>query len=344
MQHTIDDLDEATLRCILLDVTDQDDLITHVSVCARVCSAWRHIVRTSLAYWDKSCTERGQVLQQLSFWLHAIKPWLPGEEERREALLEPYRARPPIRLPRELIAVNSRNPGILSLSNHTIGADGCLALWSALNATPPSTLQGISNIGMYNTGLTAPSARLMASVLPSIGDSSLTNFRLGCNPGIGDAALAALMCVLPQSLASLSFADSGCGDLAMAALANRLSTLSRLENIECQDNPAVGDASWAAFATGLPSTRVHTIRARRNRGMGCVATSAFASVLPRIPTLMLLMVGSNGAKPESRAELQRAWQVHETAYGSAWPEYHGPPRPRVNSGLGPGRADRGIDL
>ena len=43
------DLPEHLIRRILL-ATDHADLLTHVSVCARVCADWRQAVRTSAAH------------------------------------------------------------------------------------------------------------------------------------------------------------------------------------------------------------------------------------------------------------------------------------------------------
>ena len=213
-----------------------------------------------------------------------------------------------------------RHPGEIELANINIVSDGYLALGSALMAMPASTLLAIKKLSVSQassrkTLMTAAAGFMIADALRP--GSGLTVCSFYGHPNIGDAAVAALMRVLPPTLRYLDFNNTGCGDTGMRVLTATLPSLPLLATVSCQNNHAVGGASWAAFAEALPAcSLLQEIRARRNSGMGSVGALAFASVLPRMPSLTdFLVIEGNGASNEANAELKKAWQTHHLSHG-----------------------------
>lgn len=275
-----------------------------ISVCARVCPQWWHIVRRSAAY------GAGLPTHQLPdrFNRHE-EPVAVGRDERNRVLREIDRA------------MGRRE---VTLFDAKLGEEGGRALGAALQAS--STPLAFATLWISGCDLTATGfAPIAAAVARGFAnyppmdyhwartvqpETGLVFLRLGENPGLGNAGLRALAGVLPATLICLYVDDTGCGEAGMMALAASLPPLKRLRDLDCSQNPAVGEAGWASFASVLPELpSLREVRARDNPGMGSAGALALAAALPRCDREVLyeLNVRANDIGDEAIAILTAAW-------------------------------------
>ena len=269
------DLPEHLIRRILLAATDHADLLTHVSVCARVCADWRQAVRTSAAYsggpwvaldWSHALpevfaadaagrAERARVLKQISRWL------------------------------RLATTIGSDWRGHLSFIRANIGDKGAKALGAALQVWPAPL--ALNDMDLNGNQLTVPGlAPIIAALRRGFAGDGLVRLDVQDNPGLGDAGVTLLAGALPPELRRLNIGNMGCGDQGMVAIAAALPALSHLAELYCDSNTAVGQAGWAALGAALPQMSALTCLQIRDCGaMGDAGAAALAAGLPGAPVL-----------------------------------------------------------
>ena len=272
---SMSDLPEHLICRILLAATDHADLLTHVSVCARVCADWRQAVRTSAAYsggpwvaldWSHALpevfaadaagrAERARVLKQISRWL------------------------------RLATTIGSDWRGHLSFIRANIGDKGAKALGAALQVWPaPLALKDMDLNGNQLT--VAGLAPIIAALRRGFAGDGLVRLDVQDNPGLGDAGVTLLAGALPPELRKLNIGNMGCGDQGMVAIAAALPALSHLAELYCDSNTAVGQAGWAALGAALPQMSALTCLQIRDCGaMGDAGAAALAAGLPGAPVL-----------------------------------------------------------
>ena len=139
--------------------------------------------------------------------------------------------------------------------------------------------------------------------------------------GEDDDGIVALAEALPPTLEDLDLKGMGCGDRGMAALAAALPALTRLRNLEVNDNHRVRDVGWTALADALPK-----LPALRSLDVTCCMTNAgalaIAAVLPRCsPTLVRLELSGEQEVEligeEALSALRTAWGTRGDGLGAA---------------------------
>eukprot|EP01043_Picozoa_sp_COSAG02_P060865 COSAG02_NODE_8048_length_2733_cov_2.066819_1_plen_337_part_00 len=314
----LSDLPEPTLRHILLAATDHADLVRHVSVCARVCSSWRHAVSGSASY------GRG---------------WPAGAGGQEEALRGPRRGRVLRR-----ISVGLRNAhlpselrGVLDL-NHwptgptPLGDEGGRVLGAALRAMAAPLALAYIGLG-FNRLTPVGLAPVLAELRRPFAGDGLEELIMSGNAGLGDAGVAALAAVLPATLEKLDLENVGCGNAGMAAIAARLPVLAQLEDLDLRKNPLVssesawqalgaalpqlpalaklsvsscegmGDTGIAALAVGLPGAAALTQLSLYSCNIGDAGARVLMSVLPSCDALVEVSLQDNAYRSETRAAL-----------------------------------------
>ena len=227
---------------VLLTDADQENLLRHVSTCARVCKEWWHVVRESAPYG------------------HAVKD-------------RPQRARVMLALSRALQEAELTG-GDLTLSYEHIDETCACVLAPALRARP-----ALTEISMIRCSLTAASMSTLAEGIWRL--SGLRSLDIHDNADLGDAGIAALAARrLPSTLQDLAIAQTGCGDAGMVALAAALPPAIRLLNFDqpTRGTNDVRDTGWVALGKALH--RLPSFTSLRPIGMGNVGLIDMAPSLP----------------------------------------------------------------
>ena len=246
------ELPPGILAKILLESTPVDNLLLHVSVCARVHPSWRAIVLRSPAY-----------TVRLPFRKEVVMPWVSAAlaAKERESLAlgctsagyesnPAYRGhsteQPRVRRPAPptgLVAAPDSSEGNLPL-----GDGGALALGAALQAMPsPLPFQSIH---LFKNFLTSEGLEPVMRAIRQRGCPRLTYLSVRHNP-LGDAGISMLAAALPPSIRELYVGRTDCGDAGMIDLAAALPS-TELEELHCVDLPLVGRAGWGALGKTLP--------------------------------------------------------------------------------------------
>ena len=263
-QHrpTINSFHGSLLQRILLG-GEHDDLLVHVSVCARVCSEWRRSMMSSDAY----------------AWKDAGETWLPQDpndlieyEGTNEPCLEVlyYRgeAMATMRTRLSWAAQPTGFEGSLLLHNQRIGDMGARVVAAALAAWTGPALTKLRAIRLANNRITAVGLQPVVRVLRTrLASSGLTLLDLSGN-SLGDDGIQRLAQALPQSLRSLSLSNTGCGDAGLAAVVKAIaapiavaepgtneagtSDQAPIQFLEVGRNPIISDAGWRGLADALP--------------------------------------------------------------------------------------------
>ena len=251
----IGDMPATVLAHILLTATVHRDenLLRHVSLCARVCPDWRRAVMGSEAYGRviTPATERTRVLAEISEALRELQ-WGACAE--------------------------------LYLRGMRIGDAGAHAIAAALRAQishKKKRLPAIEELSLNHCSLSAVGIAPIARLLPDM--RKLKDISLQHNP-LGDAGVAALAGALPPSLSQLYLNTCGMGDEGMIALARKLPS-TRIQHLDCSASPAVGPRGWEALGTALPQLQLLENLEAGNTRMGNAGARALARGLPEAAKL-----------------------------------------------------------
>lgn len=268
-------LPDTTVLYILLAVTEQDDLLWHVSICARVCKQWYDVVTSCPAY----AGGRGATFATLS---------------ERGVVLRKVR----MRLRR---AISGRaQAGVLYLSRDRIGDSGACVLNAALQAIRAPL--AVRSLVLSRNALTASG---LSSLVPSMqrpfaGEGLQTLDVSGNRLFCGGVAVLARM--LPTTLLELRMNGVGCRDTGMMELAAVLPILTNLRFLDCSFNGNIRTDGWAALATAMPQMpTLLKVEAAGCIGIGGAGMKALAAGLPRAAALQHLdlnwcQIGDVGAQ------------------------------------------------
>lgn len=275
---TLSDLPEATLRHILRFATDRDDLLRHVSTCARVCREWRRIAGNSRAYGAP----------------HQCPGWPNDEGGQAE------RARV-LKAISDALAYARSNDSIFSLDTKSVGDDGARAVGAALQAMRAPL--PISELRLAMNNLTAVVAPIAATGLRrGFAGRGLTCLSVNHNRGLGNDGITILADAFPAELEYLNVSSTGIGDEGMNAIAKNIPRILGLQKLICHSNPAVGPAGWSALGNALPNlVALQEINAGGSSGMGDKGVAALALGLPGATSLWHLQltncnIGNDGAR------------------------------------------------
>lgn len=242
MVKTFSDLPVHLQARVLLTDADQQNLLRHVSTCARVCIEWWHVVRESAPYG------------------HAFKD-------------RPQRARVMLALSRALLETEL-NGGDLTLSYEHIDETCACVLAPALGARP-----ALTEISMIRCSLTAASMSTLAEGVWRL--TGLRSLDIHDNADLGDAGIAALAARrLPSTLQDLAIAQTGCRDAGMVALAAALPPAIRVLNFHqpTLGTNDVRNTGWVALGKALH--RLPAFTSLKPLGMGNVGLIGMAPSLP----------------------------------------------------------------
>lgn len=233
-RRTMNDLPTHLLSRILLSATAHDNLLVHVSSCARVCTDWKSVVAASAAYLRSGYPQRSASRRMLCM----------GEQTQREVVLT--------RISRKLQAAWT-NGGELDVAAPPapIGDLGAAALSAAVSALPKLRLRRRPFVRFDVDGNELTSAGMVPIAVMLRGLCQLQVLDVRHNPALGDAGLSTLAAAVPNTLLQLNFAGTGCGNAGMVAVAKALPALTRLKTLRCGSNPAIGQAGWAALGAAL---------------------------------------------------------------------------------------------
>lgn len=280
------DLPEPLIRRVLLHSTGHDDLLRHVSACARVCADWRCIVGGSPAYGIHIRGIRGPMER-------IPRPLQPAARRSGRAVTTGSRAAPsahcreppPVQRARvlKLIGLALRRAqaagGVLDFSpaSERIGDEGGRTLAVALHALPPQA--AVSAINVRDHSLTAEGLQqIVTAIRPSFAGHCLKVLDVGGNAELGDAGMVTLAALLPLTLESLQIDGTGCGDAGMEALAVALPTLMRFSHSNCGNNPAIGQRGWEALGVALKQMpALQQLELSGSAGMGNAGFTALAA-------------------------------------------------------------------
>ncbi len=261
--RSFSNLPDTTLLHILLTVTDHDDLLQHVSVCARVCKQWYDLVGECPAYAGgrgatfAALSERGELLRKICIRF------------RRATLGGP------------------QLPGILYLSRDRIGDSGARVLGAALQAIPAPVAVG--SLVLSRNALTAIGLRSVAPAMKRVfAGEGLQTLDVGGNRLFCEG-LAVLAGMLPTTLSELRVNGTGCGDTGMLALAAALPALTSLRILDCGSNSRIEKDGWVALAAALPQIpALVEVELAWCDGVGNAGAKALAAVLPKAVALQYL--------------------------------------------------------
>ena len=248
MPKTIADLPDHIIFRVLLTATTHDDLLHHVSVCARVCPGWYRNVRGSAAYgmgWAADAAGRAERARVLSLTSEALQVARGPVPRRYHTLASAVRTPVP------------RRPFYLLLGGKNIGDDGGKALGAALQVWPTQ----LTEIDLSDNQLTeAALAPITTALRRGFAGEGLRTLKIRGNPGLGDAGLTLLSGALPPSLYKLDISNTACADAGILAITAALPHCTALASLILDGNHygAVGRAALNA-TTKLRLIAVSTI-------------------------------------------------------------------------------------
>ena len=237
---------------ILLTASAHKNLLHHAALCAKVCREWRRIVSASPAYmaqllWQRQprlirelgrdgwqrAGERERALGEIGYTLNSLEAGLRdvGHYGRRAEV----RLDNPLYRDRELFSEPSRAAFGAAVSALPHLGERFTVLGCGLRDETVVTIVDGLRRGFSDT-------------------SQLTAIGIYQEHHLGDAGLAALAGALRSvpTLTALSFNDTRAGSPGMVAMAQALPVLTRLEDLTCCANHAVGQAGWEALGAALP--------------------------------------------------------------------------------------------
>ena len=237
---------------ILLTASAHKNLLHHAALCAKVCREWRRIMSASPAYmaqllWQRQprlirelgrdgwqrAGERERALGEISYTLNSLEAGLRdvGHYGRRAEV----RLDNPVYRDRELFSEPSRAAFGAAVSALPHLGERFTVLGCGLRDETVVTIVDGLRRGFADT-------------------SQLTAIGIYQEHHLGDAGLAALAGALSSvpTLTALSFNDTRAGSPGMVAVAQALPVLTRLEELTCCANHAVGQAGWEALGAALP--------------------------------------------------------------------------------------------
>ena len=281
----IDDLPAPALRCIILAV-QSDNLLRHVSVCARVCAEWRRIVLDSAAY--------GRELAA------GVATLVPGATPGCAGW---WRAH----VMKTISQALDDGDGQLRLADLHMGDAGAAVLAAALQVVPRDRF---CRLWLTANAITAAGVRHLA---PALQRPEL-RWVVVRNATLGDDGVAALAAALPPTLERLDFGFCGCGDRGFEAMATALPALTRLKTLVCDSSVCVGGRGWAALASALPSLpALEQLVANDCTGMGIDGLTALAAAVPQCCRLRWLSLNGSfrpGAQLEQAGAVMRGVSRH----------------------------------
>ena len=332
---SITDLPEPALRRILLGAA-HDNLLRHVSGCARVCAEWRRIAMGSVAYGLGLPRKRDEYLEredrdneeERQRWAAAGHgEWLPrgyvcgdvyrphyrpGDDDRARVLRLIEGKLRPSSAPGTIVFLDEQDGGI--------GDEGAAVLAAALLSMPRIRFTGLkltdSDLSSVGVDALVPALRrpwgFSSSQLVGgyvgmkelwVGGGSETGGGGDEFTGIGDAGVTALAKVLPPTLEDLDFAYAGCSDVGFLAMVAALPALSRLTVLWCHCNPRVTARGWTAVFRTLPSLPALERLFASGSSMGLEGARALTAAIPECPRLRELCVDANDLPPEAQDAL-----------------------------------------
>ena len=332
---SITDLPEPALRRILLGAA-HDNLLRHVSACARVCAEWRRIAMGSVAYGLGLPRKRDEYLEredrdneeERQRWAAAGHgEWLPrgyvcgdvyrphyrpGDDDRARVLRLIEGKLRPSSAPGTIVFLDEQDGGI--------GDEGAAVLAAALLSMPRIRFTGLkltdSDLSSVGVDALVPALRrpwgFSSSQLVGgyvgmkelwVGGGSETGGGGDEFTGIGDAGVTALAKVLPPTLEDLDFAYAGCSDVGFLAMVAALPALSRLTVLWCHCNPRVTARGWTAVFRTLPSLPALERLFASGSSMGLEGARALTAAIPECPRLRELCVDANDLPPEAQDAL-----------------------------------------
>lgn len=331
----VGDLPAPALRHILLAV-QSDNLLRHVSICARVCAEWRRVVGGSVAYGLGLPRKRDEYLEredrdneeERQRWAAAGHgEWLPrgyvcgdvyrphyrpGDDDRARVLRLIEGKLRPSSAPGTIVFLDEQDGGI--------GDEGAAVLAAALLSMPRIRFTGLkltdSDLSSVGVDALVPALRrpwgFSSSQLVGgyvgmkelwVGGGSETGGGGDEFTGIGDAGVTALAKVLPPTLEDLDFAYAGCSDVGFLAMVAALPALSRLTVLWCHCNPRVTARGWTAVFRTLPSLPALERLFASGSSMGLEGARALTAAIPECPRLRELCVDANDLPPEAQDAL-----------------------------------------
>jgi hypothetical protein len=240
------------LATILMESTPVDNLLHHLSVCARVHPLWREVVLSSPAY-----------SVQKPFRKDVVMPWVSAAIlSKREDVLSLnlgftgwFENNPEytdfgawVRTTPANLQVSSTGGRENAEVGMPLGDGGALALGAALQAM--SSPLPFEKIFLFKNFLTAAGLAPVMRAIRQRGCPQLTYLSVRHNP-LGDAGISDLASALPPSVRELYVGRTDCGDKGMIALAASLPATDITE-FHCVDLPNVGPAGWGAVSKVLP--------------------------------------------------------------------------------------------
>ena len=331
---SITDLPEPALRRILLGAA-HDNLLRHVSACARVCAEWRRIAMGSVAYGLGLPRKRDEYLEredrdneeERQRWAAAGHgEWLPrgyvcgdvyrphyrpGDDDRARVLRLIEGKLRPSSAPGTIVFLDEQDGGI--------GDEGAAVLAAALLSMPRIRFTGLkltdSDLSSVGVDALVPALRRPWGFSSSqlVGHVGMKELWVGGGSetggggdeftGIGDAGVTALAKVLPPTLEDLDFAYAGCSDVGFLAMVAALPALSRLTVLWCHCNPRVTARGWTAVFRTLPSLPALERLFASGSSMGLEGARALTAAIPECPRLRELCVDANDLPPEAQDAL-----------------------------------------
>ena len=304
MAPGIGDLPAQALAHVLLTVTAHDDLLRHVSLCARVHPEWRRAVLDSAAYGRSIGHARHRALRAISRVLRSpdgvLQCYLGDCDAGALALAAALKAR---RAPLPWRAVD--------LSGRALSARGMAAILAGLRRGCSFDNRGLERLDVsYNYALGDEGASALAAALPYLPE--LTELNVSscvCR----DSGMAALVAALSSTcIRRLECCNNAIGAKGWAALGAGLGRLSHLTHLNASLNDGMGNAGAKSLAAGLPQAPVLEELVVNECEIGDVGAAALAEAVPRCARLKVLGVrGDDYIGPMGQAELQAAANVSE---------------------------------
>ena len=275
--QVLKDMPTSVLAHILLTVSPTEDLLKHVSVCARVHPDWRRVVMEHDAYGLRiqggRCKTRLKDVVEAKFGVGGFARRLSSRQVvrnlRRRALAgSPFRssedlfwAQPEIqeqwaserarvmRGMRQALQAAAMDGEWFETKEPLMGDEGAKTLCAALRALPSPLV--IQKLNLSGSLLTADGiAMVMAELRDGNLGAGLTQLVLWFNP-VGDDGAMAIAAALPPTLDTLCVSKTECGSKGMSALAAALPR-TQIMLLDCSLNPTVGDDGWMALGAALP--------------------------------------------------------------------------------------------
>ena len=282
---TIEDLPQNVLDHILL-TSGTANFVVHVSVCARVCRAWRRALLERRPISGDSRLAYGAELFSSSWALGAHPGRRPPRAHetitRQDVLADVARRLDGIKADTGYCCdMTVPEGGLLSAAQQRIYPGAAVAarareavVSAALRAFPSGsggtagalpftivrfgdcTLRAHSAAGCF----TAPTLVPLLENMGARGVERLTRIDV-TNSKIGDTGIVALAKMLPAGVKRVLFKSTDCGDDGLCAMAEALPQTS-VVTLDCSENPRVTERGFAALLDALPGLPLEKMEVR----------------------------------------------------------------------------------